>query len=498
MDDDDDDDTFEDVKSVEPLGESVEVGGGSDSACPTSSSVEGRDEEDPTQHLLRRGVSEPSLVAPPASPPTRPAHSTSCLRIIGTLLHLILVEARAPLLLAFGQLALLAAVWRRTATEQQKAGLSLPGAVGLTPPEDPKLAVAHIVVCIWLVGTLAAWTVSLLLAVKRNRGVAEHGTGAYVSYVIAFKNGQVHLLAARAGLVSVLVCAAVGSMHLSKQSATVALSGAELCVALVLGHALCSMQQSGGSAAFVVDMGSSAPHETGAFARARLSRRVLWQHGCGETVRQLSVLIAHGKVRDTLVWDGGYQINNCALKPGQVTAEELDMKHGGAHGRGTLDQSCEASTAPASSTSSFGTGVGIHAGTGSSRGAHKPYRYVSVPGSSAGVRWRVLDECQVYSKSGGSWADAIVTDITVAARPATVTVRYCTAQGREMVKTLAQDSELIRPRLATDTSIASSTPPRSPVTGQSDVGDEAGGPGRTTSRRAIVTFSNGKSPGRVV
>lgn len=493
---DDDDDAFEDVKSVEPLGESVEVGGSSTSACPAASSVnEGRDdEEDPTQHLLRRGLSEPSLVAPPASPPSAREHSASCLRIIGTLLHLILVEARAPLLLFFGQLALLAAVSRRTATAEQKAELSLVGAVGLRSPEDPTLAVAHTAVCIWLGGTLAAWTVSLLLAVKRNRSVAEHSTGAYVSYVIEFKNDQVHMLTVRVGLVSVLVCATVGAMHLSEhQGTTVALTGAELCIGLVLYHVLCTMQQSGGRAAFVVDMGSSAANKTGAFARARFSRRVLWQHGCCETTRRLSVLIAHGKLRDTLVWDGGYQIDNRALKPGQVTAEELDAKHGANNGRGKLDESCEASTIPASSASSVGS-------SGGGRGGHKPYRYVSVPGcSSAGVRWRVLDECQVYSKSGGSWADAIVTDTNVAAKTAgciaTATVRYCTAQGREMVKTLAQDSELIRPRLATDTSIASSTPPRSPVTGRADADDEGGGPGRNTSRRAIVTFSNGKSPG---
>eukprot|EP01043_Picozoa_sp_COSAG02_P087514 COSAG02_NODE_24780_length_678_cov_0.621762_1_plen_146_part_10 len=120
--------------------------------------------------------------------------------------------------------------------------------------------------------------------------------------------------------------------------------------------------------------------------------------GCGETARAAAY-----RARQAARHAGEgrcYEINNCALMPGQVTAEELDMKHGGNHGRGALplDQSCEASTVPASSASSFeSTGVGSHPRTGSSRGAHKPYRYVSVPGSSAGVRWRVLDECQVYS-----------------------------------------------------------------------------------------------------
>ena len=100
MEDDDDDAAFQDAKTVEPLDNSLEVGGHSAISLAVTSVDESRDEEDPTQHLLRRGVSEPSLVVPPASPPTPREPSTSCLSLGGTLLHLILVEARAPLLLA--------------------------------------------------------------------------------------------------------------------------------------------------------------------------------------------------------------------------------------------------------------------------------------------------------------------------------------------------------------------------------------------------------------
>ena len=530
--DEEDEADFQDAASVEPLDHSVEVGVAAQpsssvsrpSSSATSSQAElgghggGSDEEDPSQQLLR-GVSEPSLVAPPPSPLTPREPSASCCGLAGTLAHFLAVECRAPLLLALAQLALLA----------QRGAAA--GAVSLRLPDEPALAAASAGVWAWLGATLLSWTVCLLLEVRRNSRVAEHGTGAYVSYVIAFKDGGVHMLTARCGFVAVLACiAAVVMQLLEVQDPVAAPTGAELCIGLVLYRALRDMRQSGGSAAFVVDMGTGggAVSESGseAFSRARFSRRVLWQHGCCDTARQLSVLIAHGKLRDSLVWSGGYQVDNHALKPGQVTPSELNAKQGGsgADGLDGLDESCEATAsggggggaAAARTSSHFSSmGMGMSGGSGGRGGAHKPYRYVSVPGSSAaGARWRVMDECQVYSKSGGSWADAIVTDINVAA--STTTVRYRTAQGREMVKTLQQDSGLIRPRVVTDKSAAAAgaavaakeagegpglrTPPRNPVpagaVGEDEEQGGGGGAASSAGRRPVVTFSNGKSPGR--
>ena len=144
----------------------------------------------------------------------------------------------------------------------------------------------------------------------------------------------------------------------------------------------------------MVDMEPASASGRDALARARFNRLVLWQHGCCESARQLGVLIAHGRLREPVVWAGGYQLDNCALKPGQVTPSELDAKQRASLARPGLDESCEATGAAPINSSSFGRpGLGSAGG----RGAHKPYRFASVPSASAaGVRWRTMDECQVF------------------------------------------------------------------------------------------------------
>ena len=406
-------------RKAEPLDASVEVEAGQ--TAPQSAEG-GGDEEDPTQWLLRRGESEPSLTAPPSSPRQV---GISWLSLLGTLLHFLLVECAGLLLLAFGQLALLSAAARRSATEEDIANMTVLSAAGLAAPSDPTLAATHAAVWLWLGVALVVSSARLLLEVKQHPAVAEHSTGAYVSFVIRLKNSEVHLLTARSGMVSTLVCATLCAMHLSVPARQFAPTGAELCVGLVLCHALRILRRSGecvavfrasthfftrvrtthecwwrtgGSAAFVVDMEPAPASRRDAFARARFNRLVLWQHGCCESARQLGVLIAHGRLRERVVWAGGYQLDNCALKPGQVTASELDAKQrSSAYGYG-LDESCEATSAAPSAESvdslSFGrTALGSVGG----RGAHKPYRLVSVPSASAaGVRWRMMDECQVF------------------------------------------------------------------------------------------------------
>ena len=227
---------------AEPLDASVEVEAGQ--TAPHASTEGGGDEEDPTQWLLRRGVSEPSLIAPPSSPRQV---GISWLSLAATLLHFLLVECAGLLLLAFGQLALLSAAARRSATADDIAELPVLSAVGLGAPNDPTLAAAHAAVWLWLGAALAACSVRLLPEVRRPPTVAEQSTGGYVSFVIRLKNSEVHLLTARSGVVSTLVCATLCALHLSEQrgASTAAPTGAELCVGLVLCHALRSLRQSG-------------------------------------------------------------------------------------------------------------------------------------------------------------------------------------------------------------------------------------------------------------
>ena len=465
------------------------------------------DPEDPSQRLLRRGVSEPSLLSPPPSPATpRNASVRGCGALLGTLAHFVFIEGSGLVLLAFGQLALLTAAWQRgggdggSESDDEEGSLGL-GLVewwigvpfGLRPAAGTTLAVAAVGVECWLCIALLIWAACLL----RRVGTADHGDGAYVSFVIEFKDGAVHSLTAWAGLLSSLVCAAVSVLYVleQKQKKTAPAGMAEsnpatptapeLCVLFVLYTGLRVLDQSGGATAFAVDISSDALH------RATFSKRALWYYGgCAEVVRQLGLTIAHGELRDGLVTSGGYSLDNLNRRPGQVILSAKraasDMEQ-----QGGLDESCEAEAAPLMATVSRTiSGQGAHKPYKylSGQGAHKLYKYLSVPGA----RWRDMDECQVYSQSGGTWSDAIVSQISVPemGRPGekaggTVTLRYRTAQGREMVKTLAQESPLIRPRRTTDTS----APPRTP-----DPDGHAGG-ATEGARRPKVTFSEGKSPG---
>ena len=350
-----------------------------------------------------------------------------------TLLHLLLAEGRALLVLWWALLCLLAPACRASGGGAWcgPAGLWCGGEGDVGAAEDRSAAplVAMGLVHAWLLVALTTWLCCWLQAPS----AADFRRGGYARFCLGLRSSAAHGCMAQCAVLATLLAAVVAWLW-RDCGGCAAPPSAAVSAGLLCAYALRALRDEPADTV-AVDL------EAAAFGAAHFCAGPLWLHGTGGVLRRLGGAIAQGLPREGLVRQGGYRLDNLARKPGEVATD--------------LNESKELLSGRPSSLRSA-------------------YPYTIVPSQAAAQGgWAVGEACQVYSKSGGVWCDATVE--AVDGGVGTVQLRYHTATGKEMLKMLALGSADVRRRRPSG---GLSTPtPR----------------GETSGRR--VVFSDGKSPG---